>query len=347
MKNVVYVGIDLHKTNLVLNVRTAPDDPGELVEFPTRSRRRIERWFRDLATRHRVVAAVESVGFYQWFWALIEPLVDELHLADASQVRAAAGRRAKTDRNDAATIARLLSQESLPTAYVPDDQLRHLRDLVRHRERLVKRATSVKNMLRGEMGKLGLAGPRDLTAAALHKWFTAQYHKLGEVARLAVEDLGEQLALLERQLLRVTDRLDQFVEAEADLQEQVDRFDTLPGVARITAAVIHAETGGITRFDREEELVSYAGLAPRTFQSGTECRHGRISKAGPPILRRCLVQAAWTAVRCHDGMKRLFAKYRRTRSKKKAIIKVAAKLLIWAWGMARHGKDFDDNRIPV
>lgn len=347
MKTVVYVGIDLHKTNVVLNVRTAPDDPGDHLEFPTKCRGRIERCFRDLAAEHRVVAAVESVGFYQWFWKLLEPVVDELHLADASQVRAAAGRRAKTDRNDAATIARLLSQGSLPAAYVPDEKIGRLRDLVRHRERLVRRSNSIKNMLRSEMSKLGLPGPRTLSFGTLHKWFATRYDAIPEIARMAIEDLGEQLGLIERQLLRIEDRIDRFIDADPELQEPVDRFDTLPGVARTTAAVIHAETGGITRFDREEEVVSYAGLAPRTFQSGSQCRHGRISKAGPPILRRCLIQAAWTAVRSHEGIKRLFAKYRRTRSKKKAIVKVAAKLLTWAWAMSKHGVDFDAGRIPA
>jgi transposase len=51
--------------------------------------------------------AIESVGFYRWLFDLLEPIVHELLLADATQCRALAGRRIKTDREDALNVAEL------------------------------------------------------------------------------------------------------------------------------------------------------------------------------------------------------------------------------------------------
>lgn len=347
MSEILYLGNDLHRDTVVLSGET---EHGEIVvreTLPTKCKNRIREYFTELSTRYRIVAAVESVGFYQWFWDLVQPLVAELHLADASQVRAAAGRLAKTDANDAATLARLLRQGSLPTAFVPDSELRDLRALVRHRERLRRRATSAKNSMRMEMNKLGLTGPVNLNTGTFHKWFTAQHAKLGVMARIAFEDLAEALATLERQILRLDDLIENTVQASDRFQAPVQRAQTIPGIGLLTATVIYAETGGLARFLHAGEIVCYAGLAPRTFQSADSCRHGRISKAGPPILRKCLINAAWTAVRCQEEIRKLFSRWSRTRGKKKAIVKLAAHMLIWAWALEKHGTAFDPARIAA
>ena len=72
-------------------------------------------------------------------------MVDEIKLADASQVRAAAGRRAKTDENDAAILARLLRLDTLPEAFAPSPELREFRAIVRHRQRIHRRIVSCKS----------------------------------------------------------------------------------------------------------------------------------------------------------------------------------------------------------
>jgi len=340
MQSTVYVGIDLHQDSLTVCIM----DAGGQCRFevlPTKVRNRITSFFADLAAQHHVVATVESVGFYHWFWDVVQPLVDSLTLADASRVRSAAGRRAKTDRNDAQTLARLLRQDSLPTAFVPDPELRAFRNLVRHRERVRRRITSCKNSLRREMAKLNMPGPKLLHTGTLHKWFTACFQRLSPMAQFAIKDLAEQLALFERQMLNIDDTIKRTVENTLRFRDPIERLQTIPGIGLITAAVIHAETGGLARFDLEGELICYAGLAPRTFQSAEQCRHGRIGKDGPPIMRKCLINAAWAAVRTDPDVKTRFEQYRRTKGKKKAIVKLAARILAWAWAMERTGTAFE------
>jgi transposase len=348
MSSTLFIGIDLHKCSFTA-YGTDPDGNVLCREtMPTKCRGKIERFFRGLAEQYdRVSVAVESVGFYQWFWDLVEPLVHDIHLADASQVRAAAGRKAKTDANDAATLARLLRMDALPTAFVPDPELREFRALVRHRARLQRRAASIKHSIRCEMNKLNLPGPDLLDTGTLHKWLAAQYAKLDTAARLALEDLAEELALFEKQVRALDDRLARVVAETPRFREPIERLRSIPGVGLLTAAVIYAESGGLDRFEHEGEIASYAGLTPRVFQSAEICRHGRISKAGPPILRKCLVNAAWTAVRTSPGIKKRFEGIARRAGKKRAIVAMARKILVWAWAMQKRGTVFDPARVAA
>lgn len=345
MARELFVGVDLHKCEFTVFGTDARGDKRIHTTIPTKCRNRIRTFFGNLAKEYdRVAVAVESVGFYQWFWELVEPLVDDMRLADASQVRAAAGRKAKTDTNDAATLARLLRQDSLPEAFVPDPELRDFRALVRHRQRVQRRTASIKHSLRCEMNKINLPGPETLNSGSLHKWFTAQYEKLTLVARLAFEDLAEELALFERQLRRLDDAIARAVDENPRFREPVERLRTLPGVGLLTAAVIYAESGGLTRFDQEGEIACYAGLTPRVFQSADQCRHGRISKSGPPIMRKCLINSAWIAVRDNPGIKKRFHSIAKRAGKKKAIVAIARKILVWGWAMEKNGTSFDAGR---
>ena len=142
-------------------------------------------------------------------------------------------------------------------------------------------------------------------------------------------------------------KIERLAKEEERVREPVERYKTIPGIGTLTAFTIYTETGGLGRFDTEGEVVCYAGLAPRTFQSGEQCRHGKIDKSGPPVLRKCLINAAWTAVRCEPAIKRKFETWRRTSGKKKAIVKLAAKLLVWAWAMEKNDASFEIRKIAA
>ena len=72
----------------------------------------------------------------------------------------------------------------------------------------------------------------------------------------------------------------------------------IPGIGPTGAATIRAELGDVTRFGRVDEVVAYAGLDPRTRQSGTCMGQKHLSKRGPGALRHALSLAAFVAARC-------------------------------------------------
>lgn len=344
----LYLGVDLHKDAFTT---FATDPQGNKIfcnSMATKSKNKIVAFFAGLRNDwDTLILAVESVGFYQWFWELVSPLVDQIKLADASQVRAAAGRKAKTDENDAAILARLLRLDALPEAFVPSPELREFRALVRHRQRILRRIVSCKNSLRMEMNKLGLPGPQTVTTDSLHKWFNTQFEKINFAARLAIDDLAQQLHLFERQLRVMDDRIARVIKETPLFNDTCSRLQTIPGIGLLTAAVIMAETGDLKRFNHEGEISCYAGLTPRVFQSADSCRHGRISKSGPPILRKNLINAAWVAVRDNERIKQRFFKIAKRAGRKKAIVAIARKLLVWAWALEKRGDVFTPERVAA
>ena len=74
------IGVDLHKVSMTLVVL---DEQGTVIQrdtLPTKCRNKIREWFVSCGPQCQV--AVESVGFYQWFWDLLQPVVSKLVLAD-------------------------------------------------------------------------------------------------------------------------------------------------------------------------------------------------------------------------------------------------------------------------
>ena len=101
------VGIDLHKDTMTICLFVRGSGEVAFRKIACKNREQIAAFFRELPRPHTV--AIESVGFYRWLWQLLEPIVEKLVLCDATQARALAGRRPKTDREDAQNVAELLA----------------------------------------------------------------------------------------------------------------------------------------------------------------------------------------------------------------------------------------------
>ncbi|HEX9414276.1 MAG TPA: IS110 family transposase, partial [Ktedonobacterales bacterium] len=102
----------------------------------------------------------------------------------------------------------------------------------------------------------------------------------------------------------------------------------IPGLGPTWTATIRAELGDVSRFTRVDQVVAYAGLEPRTHDSGRYAGQRRLSKRGPGALRHALYMAALVAVRCRPEWQ---ARYQRLldrgRAKKEALTILSRKLL--------------------
>lgn len=332
------IGVDLHKSSLTATVLDASGALIQRKDISTKCRNQIAAFF---ATHGPdVQVAVESVGFYYWFWNLVKPVVRKLHLADPAGVRACAGRRTKTDRNDSLLLAQLLRDNRLPMAYVPDEPVRALRELCRHRHRLARQLALARRQMRWISLKNNLPGPDTFTSDRAQKWLLSQQPKLSAAHRLSCRQWIDQITILERQLSDVEGVLSEEIGRHIDLAPTLALIQSVPGAGPITAVTILCECGDITRFDSIDELSCYAGLCPRVRQSGETVHHGHISKKGPPQLRWVLQQAAWVAIREDANVRRIYARIARRVGKKKAATAVARKLLSYAWSVCRQGRPF-------
>lgn len=335
------VGIDLHKDTMTICVLIRGSGEVAFRKIACKNREQIAEFFRTLPRPHTV--AIEAVGFYRWLWELLEPIVQELVLCDATQARALAGRRMKTDREDASNVAELLAAERLPRAYAPPREVQILRDWTRQRNKLSRDHARSLHGVKSIMNANNRPGPARLTGGLLSRYLLAFQDKLPErhVRMLwqhqrQLSSLEEEIGMCEREIARALD-VPRFQAVAALLR-------TAPGVGFVTAATAIAEIGDFARFPDAKAIGRYAGLTPTLYASGGKERHGHISKTGPSDLRWALQQAAWTAIRCDERLKRRWLKISRGSGKKAAAVAIARQLLVALWQMARRNEAY---RMPV
>ena len=101
---------------------------------------------------------------------------------------------------------------------------------------------------------------------------------------LELRELGSLMALVEQAERRL--------DALGAEDERVRLLRTIPGVGPRTAEVVVAHLGDARRFRTAREVSAYSGLVPRQFQTGETDRRGRITRRGPRLLRKLLVECA-------------------------------------------------------
>jgi transposase len=159
--------------------------------------------------------------------------------------------------------------------------------------------------------------------------------------------------MLAQQWLELAAHIAEVEAAIADLfQDDADgqRLQEIPGVAPQGAATIRAELGDVNRFTRVEAVVAYAGLDPRTYQSGAFVGQKHLSKRGPGALRHALYLAAFVAARCAPEW---HARYQRLldqgRAKKEAFTILARAMLRVVYHLLRTGDKYNSallNKLP-
>ncbi len=250
--------------------------------------------------------------------------VARVAVVDTYRFGGVAKSKKKTDKADAAALARFLRLGWLPEVPVPSEQVRTLRQLLQARETLVSMRTKLKNMAHAAFARNGVALTRAAFASAVSR------------ARLSRrDDLPGADVLVLRSCLRQIEQLDS--EIKALEEEVVRRGKSLRGVKRLlqvhelnllSAISLLAEVGDITLFDTSKQLVSYAGLATSTRQSSETMRHGGITKRGRKQLRTVVIQAVLAMVnRTQTPLMSFYLKKRREKGAGKAICATAGKLL--------------------
>ncbi len=108
-----------------------------------------------------------------------------------------------------------------------------------------------------------------------------------------------------------------------------------------------AEVGEIERFDRDKELVSYAGLDPEVHQSGDTEVCGSISKEGSAPLRWTLVQSAHVAVQYDEYLGNFYTRLKRKKNHQIAIVATARKLLVSIFHMLTRKEPYDPPEVSA
>jgi transposase len=245
--------------------------------------------------------------------------------------------RAKTDRLDARTLARLLWAGELDAVWMPDERCRVMRRRLARREQLVRSRSRAKNEIHAVLMRRLRGRPpvADLFGVKGRRWLRELELPVEEAETLEsalrhIEFLDQEITAVERLIAR-----------EALRSPDARRLLTVPGVNVICAATFLAAIGDIRRFRGSRQLVAYLGLDPRVRQSGTEpARSGRISKRGSASVRWALVEAAASVVRQPGPLRAFYERLRARRGHGKAVVAVARKLAALFWCLLSRGEDY-------
>jgi transposase len=249
--------------------------------------------------------------------------------------------RRKTDRDDALRLAQLEALGQLPEVATPPKPTREWRALIAYRQSLVGRRVAAQNRIRALLLGQGLPAPcghRAWTVTGL-QGIEAYARPLAECAADGLWRGLLHLALTElRQARELLDRAEAKLDELARASEAVRTLETVPGVGPRTAEAVAAHLGDPHRFAGGKQVSAYAGLVPRQYQSGECDRRGRITRRGPALLRKLLVECAWAMLRYNAWARAVYARLSRGRARKKqAIVALARKLLVRLWAMLRDG----------
>ena len=316
------------------------------------------------------IVAMESTGvFWKPIWNILEGHF-EILLVNAKHIKQVPGR--KTDVKDCQWIAQLLHHGLLRGSFVPPSPVREIRDLTRHRAKLVGERTSVANRIHKTLEDanlklgtvasdiLGVSGrsmlralvegeedPERLAAMAQGRLRSKKAQlrlalegRITPHHRFMLETLLSHLQFLESQIARLDQRIEELMRP---FQEAVRLLPTIPGVQQRTAENVLAETGfDMSPFPSADHIASWAGICPGNNESAGKRRSGNTPK-GNVWLRRALCEAAWAASRTKNTY--LSAMYRRLasrRGKKRAIVAVAHAILTAIYHMLRRSMTYQD-----
>lgn len=317
-----FVGVDLHKRFLVA---CAEDDHGARVaagRYDCQDQADTLSFFEKLRPFRAVIEASCS---YRWFHDAVAPL-GEVVLAHPLQLRAIVAGRAKTDKLDAALLARLLRAGLIPEAYIPPPEYQELRDLARARAHLSRQAVSAVNELHALFARRNLRVPfANLSGTHAQRWAAAQ--PLGTVDGFRRDELLRRLAHYAAELVS----LDALLGDVAARFPQVEALTCLHGIGLYSALLIVAEIGEPQRFLDGRRVGAYAGLTARVSQSGEHSYHGHISHQGSSWLRWILVQAAMKLVRRDRQLGNFYQRIRKRSGAKIARVAAARKLAVICW----------------
>lgn len=313
---------------------------------------------------------LESTGVY---WRPVYHILSErltVVLANAAEVKNVPGR--KSDVSDAAWLADLMAHGLVRPSFVPPPPIQELRDLTRTRKQLVREVARHKQRIQKTLEDanvkiahvlsdlLGESGRRILGALIAGETDPSRLADLGDVRlKSAREDRVEALRgrvtehhrfMLNLHLNQIRsveatiDGLDQRIEkAVTPFRNVLGRIVKMPGISKVNAPAVLGEIGAdMSLFPTAPQIVSWAGVCPQLNASAGK-RLSTKTRRGNVWLKTLLIQGAWAASRTKGTY--FEAKYRRLRARRgpqKALIAVAASLLIAIYHVIRDNAEYRD-----
>ena len=329
----LWIGMDVSKATFTAAAKLQWEEkavyPKDCAEFENNraGARRFCKWLMELEKKFGgpFGVAMEATGPYSLrLHDNLKRLRPELHVAICNPLSVSYYMRSlgtnKTDRADAAVIARFAAHRR-PARYaeLSADQS-ELRRLSRDRGFLVDSRTEYQNRIEGE---------RDASC---------------------IRRMKNVIKAINAQIDDIDAEIEKHLSAKASLEcrREIELMQTMPGVGRLSAAIIYGELGSLAGYSRKQ-LSAMSGVCPTTLQSGTSLQKGGLSRRGSRWLRRILYLDSQQSVLRSPAMaafhERMLSKP--DSSRMSARVACMRKLLLVLRGIVVSGKPYDPNHISV
>jgi len=296
MSRVRFLGLDVHADTIAVAVAEPDGEVRALGTIPNRLES-VRKMVTKLGPIKHLKACYEAGPCgYALYWQLTA-LGVACEVVAPTLVPVKAGDRVKTDRRDAAKLARSYRAGDLTAVWVPDADHEALRDLVRAREDAREDERRARHRLSKFLLRHGKRPPETVRKSWTLKymaWINEQVHfDLPALEATLLDYVHEVNHMAER-----IERLDKAIveailKAPPAMRAVVEALQALRGVAQITAVTVVAELGTLSRFDSPRKLMGYSGLVSSEHSSGNRIQRGSITKTGNAHLRRVIIESAW------------------------------------------------------
>jgi transposase len=332
-----YVGIDFHKNYSFI---TEMDETGVIKRQVKVSNNRdtLTNYIDSLPRNTKI--AIEATCNWYYFYELVEDHDLDISLAHPLKTKAIASARLMNDKVSSETLAHLLRADLLPTAYIPNQTTRDIREVLRMHAFLIAQRTRFKNRVHAILMKNGLSCPyADVFGKTSLRWLndlalrSCYQEAIASYTRLA-DTLNEEIKLLK-----------QTIEALAYDHPYARILDTHPGISYYSGLLIAVEIGEIERFPNHGKLCSYAGLVPTMHASGGKVRMGSITKQGSKWLRWILVECALHAIKKSPHYQNLYTRVAHKHGNGTARVAVARSMLRAIYAMLKFNRPYKKRQL--
>ena len=225
--------------------------------------------------------------------------------------------RTKTDKIDAALIARFCLAMKPDPWIPPPPEIRFLRALVRRVDSLIDMRSQEKN-------------------------------RLSTAHESVIFLIKEHIAYLDQEIEKIRRQIADLIGQNPHLKQRKELLDSIPGIDKATIPRILAELDDLEKFNHVRQMVAFIGLAPKETLSGSSIKgKPRLCKIGHVRLREALYMPALVSIQCNPVM---IAFYNRLKDKGKngkvIVCAIMRKLVHVIFGVLKSGKKYDPNYKP-
>jgi len=313
-----YCGLDIHKDFFAGCIM---DEKGNVLrehEFPF-SKDAIKQFFQGISNAN-VEIGIEACGIWRMAYKELSELGYPVRLGHPKKTHDIACKK-KTDKVDAKILADLLRTNYYPDVYIPDEDITKLRDISRHKCSLTRLRVQVQVKIKHYLMRIGIKYKKTLLT-----------HDLMNLDKIDpnIGNLVNIYCLLKNEEKEVMGRIRRI----AKNRRKTTLLMTMPGIAEFSSVMILSEIGDISRFTAPKNLISYCGLCPGVYQSGTTERNVR-NNAVNKWLKWILYECAGKASIIEPRFQRHYLRVKKRKGWKTARRSCARKMATIIWHMMK------------